>query len=66
MQFVAEIKFRGNDEECERLYDEYKKAKGRLQKYLMREGIDFGLELERKREADKTASDELTVLNDEL
>lgn len=46
MQFVADLKFRGNDAECERLYDEYIKAKGRLKGYLMQEGIDFSLELE--------------------
>ena len=46
MQFVADLKFRGNDAECEHLYDEYIKAKGRLKGYLMKEGIDFSLELE--------------------
>ena len=56
MQFVADFKFRGDDAECERLYNEYKKAKGELQAYLMREGIDCGLELERKKETDETAS----------
>ena len=50
MQFVADLKFRGSDAECERLYEEYKKAKKNLQAYLMKEGIDFGLELERKAE----------------
>lgn len=48
MQFVAELKFRGNDAECERLYKEYMQAKSNLKGYLMKEGIDFGLELERK------------------
>lgn len=55
MQFVADLKFRGNDAECERLYNEYKKAKANLMGYLTREGIDFSLELEKKK-TDETAS----------
>ena len=58
MQFVAELKFRGNDAECERLYNEYKKARANLQSYLMSEGIDFGLELERNRQRQLTVSDD--------
>ncbi len=61
MKFVAELKFSGNDVECERLYDEYKRAKGRLQSYLMDEGVDLGMDYEKKNEAGKTASDKLTV-----
>lgn len=34
MQFVADFKFRGNDAECERLYKNYRKAKGELVRYL--------------------------------
>lgn len=56
MRFVAELKFRGNDAECEHLYNEYKRAKGNLQKYLMGEGINFDLELEKKKETDETIS----------
>ena len=48
MQFVADLKFRGDDTECERLYEEYKRAKKNLQAYLMKEGVDFSLELEKK------------------
>lgn len=48
MQFVADLKFRGNDAELERLYNKYKEAKADLMRYLSSEGIDFGLELERK------------------
>ncbi len=56
MQFVADLKFRCNDAELERLYSEYKKAKANLQGYLMGEGIDFGLELERKQETGENLS----------
>lgn len=56
MQFVADFKFRGNDAECERLYNNYKKAKGELVGYLTKEGIDLNLELERKKEENRAAS----------
>lgn len=56
MQFVADLKFRGNDAECERLYSNYKKAKGELVEYLMGEGIDFGLELESRKAENEAAS----------
>lgn len=56
MQFVAELNFRGDDTECERLYNNYKKAKGELMGYLTKEGIDFNLEPERKEKENGTAS----------
>lgn len=56
MQFVADLKFRGNDAECERLYNNYKKAKGELKGYLMKEGIDFSLELESRNVESEVAS----------
>ncbi len=55
MQFVANLQFRGDDAECERLYNECKKARGKLQRYLFEEGIDFYLLLKSK-ENEKTAA----------
>lgn len=56
MKFVAELNFRGDDAECERLYNNYKKAKGELVGYLTGEGIDSRLELERRKVENEAAS----------
>lgn len=43
LKVLAKVDFRRNDNEFERLYNEYRAAKGALVAYLQNEGFDWTL-----------------------